>query len=90
MNTDGPSPSDILSEYFVKSVHLVYKGPRPRESDPTTRYPDLKATAKYQDMYPLLILSEESTGAIENELRNHVGTQGISKEWATERVVIER
>lgn len=87
---DGLSPSDLLSQYFGKSVHLVYKGPRPRESDPTVRYPGLKATAKYQDMYPLLILSEENIPAIESELRKHVGTQGIGEEWATGKLVIER
>lgn len=68
----------------------MYKGPRPRESDPTVRYPGLKATAKYQDMYPLLILSEENIPAIESELRKHVGTQGIGEEWATGKLVIER
>jgi len=86
----GRSPSESLSRYFGKPVSLVYKGPRPREIDPTTRAPELKATAKYQDMYPLLILSEESTAAIEAELRGHVGTQGIDASWATGSVAIER
>lgn len=90
VSRDSPSPSDILSQYFGKSVHLVLKGPQPREIDSTEKYPDLKATAKYQDMYPMLILSEESTGAIEKELRDRVGTQGISEEWATGSVVVER
>lgn len=41
-------------------------------------------------MYPLLVLSEESTVAVENELRGHVGTQGIEEYWKDERVPIER
>ncbi|KAF6754343.1 hypothetical protein DFP72DRAFT_990538 [Ephemerocybe angulata] len=71
VSRDSPSPSDILSQYFGKSVHLVLKGPQPREIDSTEKYPDLKATAKYQDI-------------------ERVGTQGISEEWATGSVVVER
>jgi hypothetical protein len=80
----------VLSEYFGKPVYLVYKGPQPRVIDATPRYPELKATAKYQDMYPLLVLSEESTVAIEDVLRDHVGTQGIHERWAGDNVAIER
>ncbi|TFK41978.1 MOSC N-terminal beta barrel domain-containing protein [Crucibulum laeve] len=86
----SPSASAILSKYFDKPVHLVFKGPRPREIDPTTTFPELKATAWYQDMYPLLVLSEESTVSVEEELRERVGTQGIEEGWRTGRVVIER
>ncbi|KAF8167503.1 MOSC N-terminal beta barrel domain-containing protein [Crassisporium funariophilum] len=84
------SPSESLSKYFGKPVHLVYKGPQPRTIDATTSFPTLKATAKYQDMYPLLILSEESTQAVDAELRGRVGTQGIEERWKTENVPIER
>jgi hypothetical protein len=91
-STIGPkgAPSAILSKYFEKPVHLVYKGPQLRQIDPTTSFPQLNATAKYQDMYPLLVLSEESTWAVENELRGHVGTQGIDERWKTAKVPIER
>jgi len=83
-------PSSTLSKFLGKPVHLLYKGPQPRLIDPTTSFPDLNATAKYQDMYPLLVLSEESTVAVENELRGHVGTQGIDERWKTDSVPIER
>jgi len=84
------SPSTILSKYLQKPVHLVFKGPNPRLIDPTTSFPDLKATAKYQDMYPLLVLSEESTKVLDAEVRSRVGTQGINEQWRNENVVIER
>ncbi|KAF8963903.1 MOSC N-terminal beta barrel domain-containing protein [Flammula alnicola] len=88
----GPKgvPSEMLSKYFEKPVHLVYKGPQPRKIDATTLFPELNATAKYQDMYPLLVLSEESTVVVEKELRGHVGTQGIDERWRTDSVPIER
>lgn len=84
------APSTSLSNYFGKPVHLIYKGPRPRPIDPTTSFPELDATAKYQDMYPLLILSEESTDAVEHELRGHVGKQGIEERWSQDKITIER
>ncbi|KAH6917093.1 hypothetical protein BKA70DRAFT_1251338 [Coprinopsis sp. MPI-PUGE-AT-0042] len=90
LTPDGPSPSSELSKYMGKEVHLVYKGPSPRNVDTTVRFPELKATAKYQDMYPLLVLSEESISPINEELRKHVGTQGIKDTWKTDSVVIER
>ncbi|KAF8913229.1 hypothetical protein CPB84DRAFT_1820649 [Gymnopilus junonius] len=88
----GPkdSPSKILSKYFGKPVHLIYKGPRPRPIDPTASFPQLNATAKFQDMYPLLVLSEESTDAVERELRGHVGKQGIEERWSQDKILIER
>jgi len=90
LSSDTPSPSSVLSKYFGKPVHLIYKGPRPRPIDPTTSFPDLEATAFYQDMYPLLVLSEESTSLLEHELRGYVGTQGIHERWKTDPVPIER
>lgn len=88
----GPkgTASGILSTYFEKPVHLLFKGPRPRVIEPTSDFPNLQATAKYQDMYPLLVLSEESTDLIEKELQGYVGTQGIEERWKTDKVVIER
>lgn len=85
--------SATLSKYFERPVHLVFKGPRPRSVDPTTAFPDLVATAKYQDMYPLLILSEESMTAIEQELRAHVNTlKKVDERWKADSssIVIER
>ena len=56
----GRTPSRILSQYFGQPVHLVMKGPRVRPCPPTHAYPDLKASAVFQDEYPLLVASEES------------------------------
>lgn len=85
-----PSPSEILSEYFGKPVHLVYKGPRPRTVEPTAEFPKLEATSVFQDMYPLLVLSEEGMAEVEREARERVGQQGVGEEWREARVVIER
>ncbi|KAJ7459038.1 hypothetical protein B0H11DRAFT_2060107 [Mycena galericulata] len=84
------SPSAILSSYFGRPVHLVYKGDQIRPCDPTATHPNLEATAVFQDCFPLMVLSEESTTRIEEELRGHVGTQGIDERWKTENLVIER
>ncbi|CCM01440.1 uncharacterized protein FIBRA_03492 [Fibroporia radiculosa] len=54
------TPTKTLSEYFGKPVHLLMKGPTPRECVPTSAFPDLKATALYTDGYPLHVASEES------------------------------
>jgi hypothetical protein len=37
-----------------------------------------------------MVLSQESTARIEEELRGHVGKQGIDERWSTEKLVIER
>ena len=42
------SPSDVLSEYLGKSVHLMMKGPAPRSCPPTLDFPDLQAESVYQ------------------------------------------
>ncbi|KAK7040164.1 hypothetical protein VNI00_009970 [Paramarasmius palmivorus] len=83
-------PSNTLSAYFGRPVHLVYKGSTPRACIPSTNFPELDATAVYQDLYPLLFLSEESMLEIEKELRPRVGTQGIDERWKTEKVTVER
>jgi hypothetical protein len=73
-----------------RQVHLVYKGPLPRAIDATHDFPDLKATAHFQDMYPLLILSEENVEAVEQQIRPLVGTQGVEQRWENAEVMIER
>lgn len=84
------SPSSTLSKYLGRSVHLVYKGPRPRVCQPTTAYPELKATVSYQDGYPLLVLSEESVKEVEKQTKKIVGVQGVEEQWRDEPLVIER
>jgi uncharacterized protein YcbX len=82
--------SSIMSKYFGRPVHLVYKGPRPRICDTTLDFPNLNASLRYQDCYPLLLLSEESVEAAEKEVKKYVGTQGIEERWNDEKLVIER
>ncbi|KAG7099956.1 hypothetical protein E1B28_001749 [Marasmius oreades] len=82
--------SETFSAYFRRPVHLVQKGSSPRPCLPSTNYPDFNATALYQDMYPLLILSEESMAEVDREVRSRVGTQQIDECWKTDKVAIER
>jgi len=82
--------SSILSKYFECPVHLMYKGPRVRACDPTFDFPSLDASLRYQDGYPLLVLSEESVDAAETEVRKYVGTQGVEERWKDDKLVIER
>ncbi|KAK1226485.1 hypothetical protein PQX77_010569 [Marasmius sp. AFHP31] len=82
--------SETFSAYFGRPVHLIHKGTKPRPCLPSTNYPKLEATAVYQDLYPLLFLSEEGMGDIEREARSRVGTQQIEERWKTEKVVVER
>jgi len=58
--------------------------------DPTAEFPELKATSVFQDMYPLLVLSEEGMAEVEREARGRVGQQGIGEVWKEERVAIQR
>jgi len=58
--------------------------------DKTYEFPELKATAKYQDGYPLLVFSEENVQAIEEQIKPLVGTQGIDPRWEDGQVVVER
>jgi hypothetical protein len=53
-------------------------------------FPQLDASLWFQDGYPLLILSEESTSAIEKEAQKYVGQQGIHERWREEKISIER
>ncbi|KAG6380737.1 hypothetical protein JVT61DRAFT_5119 [Boletus reticuloceps] len=77
----GRSPSTILSEYIGYPVHLVVKGPR---------VPKLDTPAYFQDGYPLMLLSEESVGAVQERIRDMVGTAGVSDKWAEEELKVER
>lgn len=86
----GPSPSAVISKYFGKPMYLIYKGSIPRAIKPTTNFPSLTGAAALQDGYPLLVLSEESTTMVEQELSGHIGTQGINEIWRTNKVAIER
>lgn len=65
-----PSPSQILSDYLDKDVHLVMKGPRIRACEPTPTFPDLKADHVFQDGYPLLLASEESVLSVGSSIRD--------------------
>ncbi|KAG5643498.1 hypothetical protein DXG03_000739 [Asterophora parasitica] len=82
--------SEILSVYFGKPVHLMYKGPRARPVRTTHAFPDLKATSVFQDMFPLLVLSEESMEDVEREVRERVGQQGVDEHWKEGKVHIRR
>lgn len=86
----GRSPSTILSEYLERPVHLVFKGPRPRVCPPTRRFPKLDAPSHFQDAYPFLIISEESVAAVQREVREMVGSQGVGDEWTERELEIER
>lgn len=90
----GPEPADspttTLSKYFGKSVQLIYKGPRPRAALPSATFPDLKATSVFQDLYALLLLSEESMDQINDKTREYVGEQGVAERWRTDNVEIEQ
>ncbi|KAF7307260.1 Rotamase-domain-containing protein [Mycena indigotica] len=84
------SVSAILSEYFGRPVNLVYKGAEIRTCETTETHPDLAATAVFQDCFPVMVLSEESTTRIEQEVRNHIGKQGVEERWRTDSLLIER
>lgn len=43
-----PSPSQVLSDYLNKDVHLIMKGPGVRTCEPTPTFPDLKADHVFQ------------------------------------------
>ncbi|KAG6855239.1 hypothetical protein H0H87_006338 [Tephrocybe sp. NHM501043] len=90
---DDSTPSTasaISSLYFNKPVHLVYKGPRPRPAEATHTFPNLDANFLFQDGYPLLMMSRESLGELEEEVRGRVGTQGIGEHWREGKVEIRR
>ena len=69
---------------------MIYKGPEKRWVDTTYAFPDLKATSVYQDMYPMLLLSEENIGEVERETRKRVGEMGVEGRWAEEEMQVRR
>jgi len=82
--------SSVLSKFLGRSVCLSYKGPRPRACDPTLMFPALEATIRYQDGYPLLVLSEESVAEVERQVKGYVGMHGIEERWKEDKLEIER
>jgi hypothetical protein len=84
------TPSDIMSKYIGKPVYLIYKGPTPRAAEPSHEFPDLKAFSNYQDLYPMMMLSEENLAAVEGEARPLVGMQGVSEKWRDATLKVER
>lgn len=57
---------------------------------PTLRFPKLDAPAYFQDGYPLLLVSEESVEAVQVQIKDMVGKQGVSDKWAEEKLEVER
>ncbi|KAG1742716.1 uncharacterized protein EDB91DRAFT_294104 [Suillus paluster] len=86
----GRSPSEILSQYMGLPVHLAMKGPRLRICPPTQRFPNLAAPSYFQDGYPIMLLSEESVAAVQEQIRGMVGVQGVEEKWSNETLQVER
>ncbi|KAI0370101.1 hypothetical protein BV20DRAFT_944722 [Pilatotrama ljubarskyi] len=92
------TPSEILSDYFGRAVHLVMKGPRARPCPPTQAFPDLRETAAFQDGYPFLVASEESLEEVRRVVSAYAQDEspegrigGIDRErWRAGGVEIER
>jgi hypothetical protein len=84
------TPSEIMSKFIGKPVHLIYKGPTPRAAEPSHEFPNLKAFSNYQDLYPMMMLSEENLAAVEEQARPLVGTQGVSEKWREATLKVER
>ncbi|PCH34340.1 hypothetical protein WOLCODRAFT_135652 [Wolfiporia cocos MD-104 SS10] len=90
-------PSTILSKYIGRSVHLLMKGPDPRACPPTGAFPELKASTKYQDGYPVHVASEESIIDFDSNVKKHAKEGensrigGLNYEhWSKAAVDIER
>ena len=71
-------------------VLLVMKGPRLRICPPTQRFPNLDAPSYFQDGYPLLVVSEESVAAVQEQIRGMVGVQGVEEKWSNDILQVER
>ncbi|KAF9644632.1 hypothetical protein BDM02DRAFT_888505 [Thelephora ganbajun] len=91
------SPSEVLSKYFGRPVHLVMKGPKRRACFQTQTFPNLDASAVYQDGFPLLVASDESLEKVGDEVNRWASGEvdgetigGIDDLWKTSRVPIER
>lgn len=97
VDSTSPSPSEILSKYIGRPVHLVMKGPKYRACDATQTFPDLVASALFQDGFPLLVTSEESLKNVGDEVNRWASGPvdgksigGIDDMWKTSRIPIER
>lgn len=55
-----PTPSQVLSDYLGRDVHLVMKGPTRRISPPTTAFPELEANVDFQVRYIGLVDHEDA------------------------------
>ncbi|KAH8831667.1 MOSC N-terminal beta barrel domain-containing protein [Flagelloscypha sp. PMI_526] len=84
------SPSEVISRFLGIPVKLVVKGPTPRPCSPTPAFPQLSATHVFQDGYPLLILSQESVQAVEDQTREYVGVSGVEEKWKNDEIAVER
>ncbi|KLO20146.1 MOSC-domain-containing protein [Schizopora paradoxa] len=84
------TPSKTISKYLGREVLLVAKGQKARPCHATFDFPTLKATAMYQDGYPLLIASEESLVSVQERMMSEVGKQSVSDRWAEDQLVMER
>lgn len=93
----SPSPSEVLSKYFGRPVHLIMKGPKLRTCNTTQTFPDLVASAVFQDGFPLLVASDESVEKVGDVINlwasgevNGERIGGIDETWKTGRIPIER
>jgi hypothetical protein len=94
ISRESPSPSEILSKYLEKAVHLVQKGPERRPVEPTLSFPNLTASAIFQDGFPLLVASEESLQRIGDLINEFVGggrlRGNVDPGWAEGRIEMRR
>lgn len=90
------SPSALLSSYLGRDVLLLLKGPKRRTAQPTSTHPDLDASVRFQDGFPLLLATTESLAAVQEKIRLSASGDedwkvgGISPQWQTEEFVMER
>ncbi|KAI0051658.1 hypothetical protein FA95DRAFT_1554182 [Auriscalpium vulgare] len=91
-NADPTICSTILSRFFNRPVHLVYKGPRRRPAPPTHSFPQLEANVDYHDAFPLLFASEESFESVKNIVKKWCDEQENEdlRKWDASKMVIER
>lgn len=83
-------PSETISKFLKRDIILVRKGPRPRPCRPTPNFPDLSATFRYQDGYPLLVCSDESLISVQERIQGQIGLQGVDERWKDGELVMER
>lgn len=96
LDDPSESPSALLSSYLGRQVLLLLKGPKRRMVVPTSTHPNLEADVRFQDGYPLLLVTTESLAAVQEKVRlSASGVEGwkvggITSRWQTEELVIER